>query len=101
MADSAAFAEEYAIDPIPPPKRAGTEEIFTTKPRWRCSIKGITAFVVRKALVTFNVKTSTHSSWVIYRNGFLIISEPALLTKMSIGLCMLSSRRVNCAIVVA
>ena len=52
IVDSVAFAEEYAIAPMPPPKRAATDVMFTTQPRPRCTIDGRRAFVVRNALDT-------------------------------------------------
>ena len=69
--------------PMPPPKRAATEVMFTTQPRPRCTIEGRRAFVVRNALVTFNVKTSDHSCSVTSRNGFLCIRKPALFTNVN------------------
>src|SRR5580698_2710500 len=95
IVDSAAFAEEYAIAPIPPPKRAATEVMFTTHPRRCFIIDGRTAFVVRNALVTFNVNTSDHKGSVISRNGFLAIKDPALFTNMSTGLCKVCRELAN------
>jgi len=80
-----ALAAEYAPDPGPPPFLAAIELMLTIDPVPRSTIAFPTICDIRNMLLRFRLITESQLATDCVMSAALSMSDPALLTRMSIG----------------